>query len=318
MDEAAREDPGGALPGAAPGSEQAVPAARPRRAIVVSNPISGRGQGAKAAAEIHEGLTRAGIASELHATKGRGDAYARLRSLGTELDLVVSVGGDGTLREVFEGLVDPATPVGVLPYGTANVLAAELGMPRDVHHALEILLAGRTSAIDVSLVNGRLSFLATGVGVDALAVADVEARRRGPIAKWSYLQAFLNVLPRYRRPELRVEIDGEPLAGTFGFVLVGNLRHYAGFVKLDRGARFDDGRLEVYLFPQGSRLELVRCLLRGVVSQLSGGVVRLERASRSVRIDADEPVPCQVDGDAAGTTPVELVLAPNQYRVVVP
>lgn len=286
-------------------------------ALVVVNPISGRGRGARAGGELAEGLRRLGIASRLHLTQGRQDAWSAVRTMGPDVDLVVAVGGDGTVREVLAGLVDPQIAVGILPMGTANVMAQELDLPRDVHAALEILARGRLSALDVADVNGQLSFLVTGVGLDGMAVRDVERRRHGPITKWSYVEAVARTLLEYEPPELRVELDGRQLDGTYGLVLVSNTVNYGGILSLDPASRIDDGFVEAYLFPRGTRLALLRGALTGFLSHLPGGACECFRVKR-VRVEARGPVPYQTDGDFRGHVPVEIRVAPTQYRLVVP
>ncbi len=289
-----------------------------RRAIVVANPIAGRGKGGAAARELAEGLKSLGAATDVHLTEGRGDAWHFLRSLERDVDLVVAVGGDGTVGEVLNGLVDPEVPVGILPLGTANVLAAELSLPRDVHRALEIFAAGRTTAIDVAHVNATLSFLVVGVGYDAIAVRDVESRRDGPITKLTYALAVLRALSGYREPRLEVEIDGEPVeGGPFGLVLASNITNYGGFLKLSPEGRLDDGRFDVYLFRGASPVRLVGHAVRGVLGRLIGKSC-LVRPARSLRVTSDEPVPVQVDGDSAGETPIDLVVSDVQYKILVP
>ena len=287
------------------------------RALIVANPVSGRGHGRTAAEELCEGLRQRGVAAETFVTDARGDAFTRLRSLEPEVDLVVAVGGDGTLSEVIEGLVDPGIPIGIVPLGTANVLAHELKMPRDVHHILEILFAGRIQEIDVARVNGHLSFLVTGIGLDALAVSEVEKRRKGPITKLTYVEAMFRALVKYRPPRLLVEIDGEELDGSYGLVLASNTVSYAGLLNLAGDARMDDGEFEVYLFPTGRLTELATAFVRGVLGRLPGGSVEMRRARRVV-VRSDPPVPYQVDGDLGGQTPVEIEMGPNRYRLVVP
>ena len=288
-----------------------------RSALIVANPISGRGLGRRAAEELSTGLRQRGIPCEVHLTGGRGDAFEKLRTMEQPADLVVAVGGDGTVREVLDGLVDPSTHVGLLPIGTANVLATELGLPRDVHHALDILIGGRAMEIDVLRVNGTLATFVVGVGIDALTVRELERRRRGPIRKSHYLPAALRALRGYHPPELAVELDGSVVEGTFGFVLVSNTTGYGAVLHLSPDARMDDGELEVYLFPKGTKRELLGAFVRGVVGHLPAGAVRMERA-RSIRIRSREEVPYQVDGDLGGVTPVEVALAPNRYTVLVP
>ena len=221
------------------------------------------------------------------------------------------------MRECFEGLADPATPVGLLPLGTANVLAQELGSPRDVARAVEVFAAGRTRPIDVARVNGRLSFLVTSAGIDAETVREVERRRRGPITKWSYVPAFLAALRRTGRVRMAVEVDGARLPGTFGMVLVSNVRFYGGVLRLDPEARIDDGLFEVYLFPTARLPELAAAFLRGALAHLPGGAVRRVRGRR-VRLEADGEVPYQVDGDTGERLPLLLEVERRRHRVVAP
>lgn len=290
-----------------------------RRALVVANPISGRGLALRAANELRLGLEKSGVPTSLYQTRGKRDAFSRLRTLDQTTDLVVAVGGDGTVREVIDGLVDPEVNVGVLPFGTANVLAEELNLPRDVHHALEILLKKRVQTLDVAYANGQLSFLAVGVGFDGAVVHEVDRTRTGPISKLAYVRALLRVMPSYQPPRLRVVIDEQEVPDKHGFVLVGNLQNYGGVFHLAPDARSDDGLLEVYLFPTGKRLELVRSFARSFFGHLPGGGVTVRRG-RHVRIESvgEKAAPVQVDGDPAGETPVEVEMGPNRYRLVVP
>ena len=288
-----------------------------RRALVVANPIAGRGKGGKAARELSEGLRRLGIPASTHLTSGRGDARERVARLEDDVDLVIAVGGDGTLREVLEGLQDTSVPVGLLPLGTANVLAGELGLPRDVHEALEVFAQRHTRRIDVSRVNDELSFLVTGVGPDAMAVREVERLRRGAITKLHYVWALFATLLRYRAPKLKVEIDGDEVPGEYGFVMVSNTKCYAGVAQLDPATRMDDGRYEVYLFPARGRLQLIAIVLRGILRSLPGRLGTLHRATQ-VRVTSPEPAPYQVDGDYHGETPVEIAVPGRQVRLLTP
>ena len=290
--------------------------APPRRVLLVANPISGRGRACAAAGELARELVRRGVIAECLETCARGDA-ARLLGQAGAADLVVAVGGDGTLHEVLAGLADRTTPVGILPRGTANVLAVELGIPKDVRRNADVLVGGRTLEIDVARVNGRLSFLMTGVGFDAMTVREVERARRGPITKWAYLSAAARVLKGYKPPRLAVEIDGALLPREVGHVIVGNCPRYAAILRFDRAARMDDGLLDVYLFPTGRLSELARSFVRGSLWRFVESRVEVRRGRR-VRIASAEEVPYQVDGELGGVIPVEIELAPERYRLMVP
>jgi YegS/Rv2252/BmrU family lipid kinase len=288
----------------------------PRRALLVANPISGRGRGEELARELARGFERHGVAAEVLLTRARGDAPRRLREAGPT-DLVVAIGGDGTLSEVLQGLCERTTPVGLLPCGTANVLAHALKLPEHPERALAGFLDGRIQALDVARAGERYAHLAVGVGFDARCVQEVEARRRGPITKAVYVGAVLRTLRRYRPVPLRVWIDGHELEHPVGMVWIANTPKYADVLRFARGTRLDDGQWEVYLFPTGRSSELLGAALRGLVLRLPGGPITMRRA-RSVRVESSEPVPYQVDGDLGGTTPVEFELLPESFRLVVP
>lgn len=291
-----------------------------RRALLVANPIAGRGKGAKAARELEEGLRRLGIRTDVHMTEARGDGERRVAAMDPEVDLVVAVGGDGTVREVLAGLPRRDIDVGILPNGTANVLAAELGLSRDVHRTLEILASRKARRVDVAEVNGTVGFMVVGIGPDAMAVREVERRRTGPITKWAYVTACFRVFRRYVPRRVVVEVDGERVEGEYGFVLVSNTTSYADLLTLDPGTRLDDGVFEVYLFRAGTRFELLKYLLKGLFGRLPGNLGTLRRA-RGVRVfsaEGEDPVPYQVDGDYRGETPVDVRVASVPVRFLVP
>ncbi len=288
------------------------------KACIVANPIAGRGRARHAAHELALGLLRIGIANELRFTGAKGDARAFVRGLDPSVDLVVAVGGDGTVNEVLEGLAERRVPVAILPMGTANVLGLDLALPRDAERSVAMIAEGRTSALDIARVNqSHLSFLVVGVGFDAMVVKELDARRTGPITKSSWVAPALTAWLNYRPPALTVEADGVRLDGTFGWVLMSNVVHYGGFAVLARDRVLDDGLFEVYLFERSSRAALVGYAMRALTSGFPGGSCRRVRARRVV-VTSDEPVPIQIDGEARGVTPVELEVSTVPHMLVVP
>ncbi|HET6204429.1 MAG TPA: diacylglycerol kinase family protein [Planctomycetota bacterium] len=288
------------------------------KVTLIVNPISGRGRGGEAARRLREGLEARGAAVETLLTRSKGEARALAAGLNGETSLVVGIGGDGTLNEIANGLGDRPVPLGVVPTGTSNVLAMDLGLPRRVEEAIPALLAGRTRAIDVARVNGRLAILFVGVGFDAMVLERLERRRRGAITKWTYLPAIARALARYRGPDLRVDVDGERFEGI-ALALVSNVGRYGGpFFRLDPTREVNDGLFECYLFRGRSRAALVRHGLRAMARRLRPGRSLAVRRARRVRIESDASVPYQVDGDLAGTTPVEIEVLPRALRLVIP
>lgn len=288
-----------------------------KRALIVANPIAGRGTGENAAVELATALGRRGVAVEVFLTGAQDEARVRVRCADPETDLVVAVGGDGTIGEVLSGLINDEIPVGVLPMGTSNVLSLDTGIPRDVDSLLEVLLAGRTQTLDLARVNGHTSFLCTGVGIDGAICKALGERRTGPITKWSYFKPSLDCLLKFKAPRLRVTLDGDELEGDYGFVVASNIIHYAGYLKFARDRKLDDGLLEVYLFKHGRGLPLLEYAVRGLLGRLPGGSCTMARA-KHLTVTADEPVPYQVDGDYRGVTPLELEVTGRQVQLLVP
>jgi YegS/Rv2252/BmrU family lipid kinase len=263
-------------------------------------------------------LARAGIACEVRTTEKRGDAAAFAASASPLVDLVVSIGGDGTLSEVMSGLKRHDVTLGLLPLGTANVLSLDLNLPADVEGLESMLAGGRVQAVDSALVNGeRLSFLVCGVGFDAAVVRALEARRTGPITRLDWIRAGLDAYFAWEPRRLTVEIDGQPVAGEFGHVLVSNIVHYGGMAVLSDDRKLDDGLFEVYTFPGRSRAAIAGYLARGAFGRFPAGRVRMRRARRVV-VRSDEPAPFQVDGDFGGETPFELAVGSQPFRILVP
>jgi diacylglycerol kinase (ATP) len=287
------------------------------KALVIGNPIAGRGRGTDAARETCDGLRSLGIATDLFMTQERRDALRRVRTMDADTELVVSVGGDGTLSEVLGGLVDRDVPVAQLPLGTANVLAQELGLPRDVDGLLDVVRNRRTSTLDTALVDGRLTFLCVGSGIDGSAVAEVEARRNGPISYFSYVKAMARVLRSYRPPQLKIEIDGQPVAGEFGFVLVNNVREYGGFFHLSSKCRRDDARVEVYAMRSGSMHQLLRLAATAALQELPGRVADFWQARRVV-VQAPDDQPYQVDGDLGGHGGFTYEVSDARFKILIP
>ena len=294
-----------------------------RRALIVANPIAGRGRGERAAHELAEGLAELDCAAELRLTTAAGDA--RRWTAESDVDLVVSIGGDGTLREVLDALSTTDRndlPVAMLPMGTANVLAVDFRLPGHVPGVLELVRAGTTRQLDLARVGPPggpwvTSFLALGVGLDAEVVERLHTARTGSITKLSYVPHSLKAVASYRPSSLEVTIDGERLEGRFGQVIVSNMYNYGGLMRLDRRCRADDGRWEVYLWRRATRRDLFGSFVRSLAGRLPGGACECIQA-REVSVSSERPVPYHVDGDPGGRAPVALELTGRSQTILAP
>ena len=293
------------------------------RVHIIANPVSGRGRAARILPRLEAALREGGGVVEVVRTGGRGDAAAAARAA-AGADAVVAVGGDGTVNEVLNGLPPGGPALGVLATGTANVLAKELGLPREPEALARAVRAGRTRAWDVGVrgETGQKFLLMAGAGFDAAIVHGFHATRRGTIRMSQYLAWGLRYLTCYRHPTLAVEIDGAPVPGPVHFALVNNAAEYGGPLRLSAGARPDDGVFQVLLFRSPRTRDAGRLYLQAFFASVFDGPLHVPgaefRPARRVRITADDPVPLQIDGDPAGFLPATLTLHPAAVRLIVP
>ena len=169
----------------------------PRRVLLIANPISGGGRGRDLAPRLAEALRACGVEAEVYLTRASGDAAARAAAAGPEpWDGLVALGGDGTVNEVLNGMPDPSRPLGVLPVGTANVLALELALPRDVDAAAAVIAGGHLHELAIGLCGARRFLLFVGVGIDGAIVKRVSERRTGTLGKHKWIGPLLHTVWR--------------------------------------------------------------------------------------------------------------------------
>ncbi len=244
------------------------------------------------------------------------------------MEVIVAAGGDGTINEVLNGIADvpgglTRTCLGLVPLGTANVFARELGIPLDCHRAWRIIQAGRERAVDVlrarlatnSQTTCRHSVQLAGAGLDARATELVDLQWKKRVSYFAYITAALRAL-RERQAPITVEADGQTFMGEL--VLIGNGRFYGGPFTVFPAASLEDGLLDVRVFPKANPRLAIACLF-GLCAGRIGSVGRSRdfRVQR-LRLSSTSRVPLQLDGECVGDLPAELEVAPRALRVLVP
>lgn len=288
-----------------------------RRLLLIANPVSGGGRGMRLAGQLAEALRARGAIAETYSTTCAGDATVRARIAGNEpWDALVAIGGDGTVNEVLNGMPEPSRPLGVLPVGTANVLALELGLPRAVGAAAAVLAAGRTRRLAIGRCGDRRFLLFCGVGVDGAVVQRLRDAPNRTLGKRKWLGPIVHTIRHWPQFSLRATFpDGEVLA-DLSSVLVTRVRNFGGVVMLPREISADSGQLHVLCFRQRSRRAWLWQGLRGLCRCMRKGGDLLLRSTNGVRIDGDAP--CQVDGDFGGVGSVSIDLDPKPAQVIAP
>ena len=291
----------------------------PRRALILANPIAGGGRARVVAPRLCDALHQRGLEAELRFSERAG----HLRQLaadasGERWDLLVSVGGDGSLNELLNGMADPTRPLAILPLGTGNVLACELGLPRDVEAVADAIAAGSTSAMAIGLVAERRFLLFAGVGLDGAMVERLEQVRRGPLGKWRWIRPVLGVVRRLPRHRITISTDRGERREGLSEALVTRVRSYGGVFQLPDGISAADGDLHVVCFRQTTRWQWLRAAFRAWRGSLRVGVDCELLRARRVTVEAAADVPFHVDGDACGRGAAVIGLLPEPARIVIP
>jgi YegS/Rv2252/BmrU family lipid kinase len=293
-----------------------------REMLIVFNPTAGAGRRRRMARAL-AALASHGLRPSITETAGPGDASDIARAAAARgVGVVVAAGGDGTIAEVAAGLEGSAAALGLLPLGTANVLAWELGLNLAPEAAAEVLARGRAGVVwpgHARFGDGRrrLFVQMLGAGFDAAVVAALDLRLKRRLGRAAYVVQALAELPRYRFPPIRAELDGEAMEVASAIVTKGRL--YAGRHLLAPGAQPAEPGFQVVLFHRGgvaSALLAGLALPLGLVPRLPGVEIR---AARRVLLSAVTPgLPVQADGDLAGVLPVSVEDAAAPLRILLP
>lgn len=254
----------------------------------------------------------------LHATSRIGEAELLARKAAREgFKRIVAAGGDGTINEVVNGLAGTTAALGLLPIGTVNVFATELGLPAgDLKQCWQIICDGRTRTIDLPSANGKHFVQLAGIGLDAQAVKETSVAFKRSFGPLSYLVSAAQIASR-PPPHLVIESKGgPPIEGSF--VLVGNGRLYGGPFPFFKRALIDDGLLDVVVFKRIGYLDIIR-YLQDVIFSSSISMPDLEYfQSKRLRVSSEEEVPVEVDGELIGNCPVEFRMRERSLRVLAP
>jgi len=288
-----------------------------KKCLIIINPISGMGSGRRNGPKLQRLLMDQGYEVELFTTTAAGDARdAAARITPGEVSVVLSVGGDGTLNEIINGLGDKDIPVALFPTGTGNVMAKEFGIPRRPGRVCEMIVRGNTRRLDVACIGDRRFLLFAGAGFDAAVTQSIHETRSGRLTMLHYTAPILKTFARYAFPDISVRVDGERV-GTATTVLVTNVHSYGGPFAFVPDADPTDRLLDVCLMPGRRRIDLLRHLWACVRGRLLKCKDVVHRRGRVIELDGDG-VPVQMDGDYFGPLPVRIELLPTQLPLIVP
>ncbi len=301
----------------------------PRRVAFIVNPAAASGRGRARWAELEDRFVQDHVGAKALFTSQPGDAIRLAQASAPNCDLIVAVGGDGTVFEVASGLLlsgSASIRFGIVPTGTGNDVARQCGIC-NLNQARVALRDGRTRSLDVihiqcragnaSVTRYALLYGAVGIVGEVLKQTTPRVKRIfGP--RFAYHVGALRAILTYRAPQMQVTCDGRTQATRFLMVCASNSEEAGGGMRLAPGALMDDGEINVNVCEAISGIRTV-ALLWNIFKgrQLSHPKLRYFPA-RAVSVEADPPIEVEADGELIGYTPVQFEVVPQALQMLIP
>ncbi|WP_134683591.1 diacylglycerol/lipid kinase family protein [Brevibacillus migulae] len=294
----------------------------------VVNPAAGNGRGKRAWEKVRRELIKEKVEYQARITEKSGEARQLTQELLRQghLEKIVAIGGDGTLNEVVNGLVDSGADclLGHIPAGSGNDFARAYHLPMEPVAAWKCIEAGEgEKTIDLLMMNDRVAVNAIGAGFDGkIAKTANEASYKKMcnqvgLGKLAYIISMLRVLFSYRPCDLTLTIEDElHECKQAWMIVVSNIANYGGGMQICPHAVSDDGRAEVCVISNISRWQLLRAFPKIFTGEhTSHPAVRFYHG-RSIRVESEDSLDVHADGEAIAKTPVTVALLANRLRII--
>ena len=274
-----------------------------KKALLIVNPCSGKNKSRAGTFDIVDKFSKSDYEFSIHSTKCQGDATNIVKQELDGHDLVVCCGGDGTLNETINGVINmpQRVPVGYIPAGTTNDLAASLGLPTNIAQAADVIIKGDTNDYDIGLFNNRCFCYVASFGAFARSSYSTPQKLKNKFGYAAYLAAAVPQVFEIHPTKMRIEYDGGVVEDEFMFGAVSNSLSVGGFFKLpDDKVKFNDGLFEVLLVKKMPMTSLFSVLGKVRKQQYDGKQIIMLQ-TRNLKITApDEEVAWTLDGEYGG------------------
>jgi YegS/Rv2252/BmrU family lipid kinase len=288
-----------------------------RRLVIIHNPTSGmRNKSRFSKALLRLAETECEV--EILKTTGPGHATMLTQELVARNDpdlVLVAAGGDGTISEILNGLKGGDLPLGVIPLGTANVLARELGVGVSIEKAVDTLVTALPVPVYTALANDKRFLLMLGAGYDSLAVAAMRSDQKKRFGAIAYVLAAMRVISGFRNMKLEVRVNG--VRHSAGSVIITKAKYYGGPFVIAPDGGIEKPQLDVLIFRGSGAVNAIRygmALLLNRINRLPD--VEMLVTDTAISLTSPAPFPCQCDGDGGFETPVNISLDPQPLMIL--
>ena len=287
----------------------------------IVNPKSGASSSKLVGRQFERYLTKKGFKLKVSLTTSLEDACELATDAAVDYDcaMVVVVGGDGTVREVAHGLEGSDKPLLIVPCGTENLLANELGFDERLITVIKTFEGGDIRPLDLGSANGKCFTCIAGFGFDGQVVKRVSEQRKGHIDYFDYFWPLWRTFWNYRFEPMKVEIDGEEVFEDRGLAFVGNISRYALGVQILHHADFSDGLLDVCIYKCASKVHLLKHSLMTILKQHAYSADVIYRKGKNITVSSQSPgMLTEIDGDPGPALPMQISVIPQAVNCLVP
>jgi len=287
----------------------------------IVNPKAGATSSKIVGRQFEEYLAKKGFEVRVSLTASLEDACELATEAAVDYDcaVVVVVGGDGTVREVAHGLEGSDKPLLIVPCGTENLLASELGFDERLKTTIRTFDAGYIRPLDLGSANGRCFTCIAGFGFDGQVIKRVSEQRKGHIDYFDYFWPLWRTFWDYKYDAIKVEVDGEEVFEGPGLVFVGNVSRYAMGLQILHHANFGDGLLDVCIYKCASRLHLLKHSLVTVLKQHAYSADVIYRQGKDITVSSQvADMKTEIDGDPGPALPMRIKVIPDAVNCIVP
>lgn len=292
-----------------------------KKARIIYNPTAGREGFRKDMAIVLEQLETAGYEASAHATIGEGDATKATRKAAQDgFDVVIAVGGDGTLNEVINGLCeqDYRPKLGIIPAGTTNDFARALDIPRNVEGALAVITTGKSMPIDIGKVNNHYFVNIAGGGELTEVSYEVPSKLKTVLGQLAYFMKGIEMLPFIKPVMTKIEYDGNVIDEEIMLFLVGNTNSVGGFEKLAPDAVIDDGYFDLLVLRKTNIAEFIRIASLALRGAHIHDENIIHAKAKHIVVTPENNMQLNIDGEFGGMLPGEFVNLKQHIEFFVP
>ena len=283
-----------------------------KKIAIIFNPKAGSG-GRTLLKRIMQKLSSANKV-ELFETKAKGDATEIAKRESEYFDIIVVAGGDGTINEVING-IDLNKKLGIIPLGTANVLAIEAGIKNDVQSICALIEQATAQRIYIPTINNKKFLLMTGIGYDADIIHHTNPYLKKIFGKATFV--FLGLMEWFKLKKYTITVEADQHVVTGNWVLITNAKHYAGPYKITNSTTIFQDNIVCYVFNNLSRIDILYYIfLILFYGDLNKSKKITKIISKNIKISSLDKINVQCDGEKYGTLPVEIYYKSETVRLI--